>query len=393
VSVVDAVVVLIALVAAARGAARGLLGQVFEFGGGLVGLAAGAVLAPRVASLVTQGPGLAGALVALIFVLAGLSLGQVVGFTLGQRSGALARRARLGGVDALLGSVFGVVVTLVAFWLIGSLLVQGPSLDIARAVSRSRLLHAMNEVAEPPDVLASLTKYLDRSGFPSVYALGDVPRATGPIRLPSSKVARAAVTEAAPSTVRVTVDACGGRQLGSGWIAAPSTVVTNAHVVAGGGPVTVEERAGTHRASVVVFDPDEDVAVLHVPGLRGRPLPLDQRSRDRGAGGATLGYPGASDGVLRAHRAAVKRRINPTGYDIYGRHTVTREVYELNARVRQGDSGGPFVLSGGRVAGVVFAASTIDPNTGYALTAAQVADEIETGRRSARSVSTGRCTH
>jgi S1-C subfamily serine protease len=61
--------------------------------------------------------------------------------------------------------------------------------------------------------------------------------------------------------------------------------------------------------------------------------------------------------------------------------------------VRQGDSGGPFVLSNGDVAGVIFAASTTDGDIGYALTAGEVADEIETGSGRTEAVGTGRCTH
>ena len=392
-SFVDVVVLVVALVAAARGWGRGLLGQGFEFGGGLVGLVAGVIVAPRLTSLLTEGAGIAGAMVALLIVLAGLSAGQVLGFALGQRSGALARRARLGGVDAALGSVFGVVVTLVSFWLLGSLLVQGPSREIARALTRSRLLGTLNAVANPPNVLGSVTQYLDRSGFPRVFTVGDLPRASAPVRLPAGRVARRALAAAGRSTVQVTVEACGGRQLGSGWIAAPGTVVTNAHVVAGGGPVTVSDRGGAHSASVVVFDPDEDVAVLRVQGLEGDVLPLERRPLERGAAGATLGYPGDAGGSLTAGPAAVRDRITPTGYDIYGQRPVRREVYELRARVRQGDSGGPFVLGSGRVAGVVFAASTVDPATGYALTVAQVVDEIERGRRATAGVATGRCTH
>ena len=392
-TIVDLIVVVVAFVAAARGWGRGLLGQAFEFGGGLIGLLAGVVVAPRLTSLLTDGSGITAAMAALLIVLVGLSVGQVLGFALGQRSGALARRARLGGIDAALGSIFGAGVTLVSFWLLGSLLLQGPSREVARALSRSRLLRTMSAVAEPPNVLASVTKYLDRSGFPPVFSLGELPRASAPVRLPAGSVARRALASAGRSTVQVSVEACGGRQLGSGWIAAPGTVVTNAHVVAGGGPVTVADRGGVHPASVVVFDPAEDVAVLRAEGLEGDALPLQPRALDRGAAGATLGYPGSAGGTLEASPAAVRDRLTPTGYDIYGRAAVRREVYELQARIRQGDSGGPFVLGNGRVGGVVFAASTIDPNTGYALTIAQVADEIRRGRSSTQSVATGRCTH
>jgi S1-C subfamily serine protease len=357
-----------------------------------VGLVAGVALAPRVASRLTNDAGLEGAVIALVVVVLGLSVGQVVGFLVGQRSGALARKARLGALDAALGSVFGIGVTLVSYWLIGSLLSTGPVPEISRQLRRSDMLRAMTGVARPPDVLAYVRQYLDASVFPPVFA--GPPRMSGPVPLPPPGVARAAYRAAGPSTVHVSVEACGGNQLGSGWIAAPEAVVTNAHVVAGGADVTITTRAGSsRRGTVVLFDAAEDVAVVRVEGLEGPVLELEQRPLERGTAGATLGYPGADGESLKVHRAAVRARFTPTGYDIYSRDTVRREIYELRARVRQGDSGGPFVTRKGRVAGVVFAASTADPNTGYALTASQVVDEVQRGNGATAAVGTGRCTH
>jgi S1-C subfamily serine protease len=68
---------------------------------------------------------------------------------------------------------------------------------------------------------------------------------------------------------------------------------------------------------------------------------------------------------------------------------VIRSVYSLRGLVRPGNSGGPIVDSSGRVAGVVFAASVTDDDTGYALTADQVRDAAARGRRQRhRAVST-----
>ena len=59
-----------------------------------------------------------------------------------------------------------------------------------------------------------------------------------------------------------------------------------------------------------------------------------------------------------------------------------RDVYSLRGLVRPGNSGGPIVDSAGQVVGVVFAASVTDDDTGYALTADQVADAAAEGRAS-----------
>ncbi|MFN2490239.1 MAG: MarP family serine protease [Actinomycetota bacterium] len=390
--IADVVVFLLAVAAALRGWRRGVLGQAFEFGGGLIGLFAGVAFGPRVAAAVTRGGGVEGALIALAVVLVGLSVGQVIGYLLGQRSGALARRVRLGVVDSALGSLFGVGVTLVSYWLLGSLLVLGPIPSLAHQLRRSEVLRTMNDLGEPPDLLAYVRQYLDASDFPQVFV--GFPPATRPVDLPANRFARRALRAAGDSTVRIIVPACGGTQLGSGWIAAPQTVVTNAHVVAGGDDVTVEDLDGSNPGTVVLFDPGLDIAVIKAAGLEGASLPLETAPLERATSGATLGYPGDANGVLKAHPAAVQRLIEEArGLDIYGRDIVSREVYELTAKVRQGDSGGPFVIEGRRVAGVVFAASTSAGDTGYALTGAEVADEVERGISATAPVATGRCTH
>jgi S1-C subfamily serine protease len=179
--------------------------------------------------------------------------------------------------------------------------------------------------------------------------------------------------------------------LGSGWVAAETAVVTNAHVVAGGGNITVQDTAGEHSGQVVLFDSGTDIAVIQTDGLAGSPLELQTTAVPRGTGGATLGFPGGGD--IEAHAAAIQNGYDARGLDIYGRSTVIRSVYELRSPVRQGDSGGPFVLPNGAVAGVVFAASTTDSNTGYALTGGEVADEVREGIGDSAPVNTGQCTH
>lgn len=393
VNLVDAAVVIFTGFAAYRGWHRGFVGQLFEFGGGFLGLIAGVALGPRVAGIFTDRASPSAALIAIAVVFVMLSIGQAIGYLAGHRFGVIARNAKLGAFDSAFGSGLSVTVTLIAFWLIGSLFVSGPSKELARELRKSASLKFMNGIMPaPPDVLAYIRQYLDTSGFPQVFA--GLPRPVGePAKLPSEREAIAAGRRAQDSMVRVVVPACGGTQLGSGWIAADATVVTNAHVVSGGDDVTVQDRAGDHQGTVVIFNSREDVAVIHVEGLAGPSLALETEIKARDTKGATLGYPGARNGRLVIKRAAVQAQYTAVGKDIYGRRNAERDVYELHAKVRQGDSGGPFVLTNGDVAGVVFAAATTDDRTGYALTAAEVEDEIDDGTGKTSEVSTGGCTH
>lgn len=391
-NIVDAIFIALVAFAAFRGWRSGFLRQAFEYGGGFVGLLIGVAVGPRVASMFTDDAGVKGALIALVVVFIGLSLGQAIGFVVGHRFGEVAERNKLETADSVLGAALGIGITIVSFWLLGSVLVKGPSKDVAKALHRSSTLRYVNNVLpRPPNVFAYIEQYLNTSGFPQVFA--GFPRSVGPpVKLPSNELAQRAIAAAQASTVRVVVPACGGVQLGSGWVAAPSTVVTNAHVVAGGDDVTIEDSSGEYPGTVVLFDPKTDVAIIRVEGLAGTPLELDDADKERGTTGATLGFPGAAGGKMIVHRAAIQAKYSASGRDIYGRAIVEREVYEIRARVRQGDSGGPFVLPNGDVAGVIFAASTTDDDTGYALTGDEVADEVAEGSNSTEPVRTGNCT-
>lgn len=391
-NLVDVGAILIGILAAYRGWRRGFLGQLFELGGGFIGLIVGVSLGPTIADALTDGRGIGAALISIFTVLVGVSIGQTIGFLIAHRSSGAIERAKLTELDSGLGAGFGVLVWIVSFWLIGSLLVSGPSRSLAQALEQSTLLRATNNVfPEPPNVLAYLKQYLDTSGFPQVFA--GLPRLTEPVDLPTQRQARRAVRAGRDSTVRVALNACGGIQLGSGWVLDEDSIVSNAHVVAGGENVTVQQLDGTETSGrVVLFDPRTDVAVIHAPGITGPPLPLETEAQERGTIGAALGFPGDQGGEFDPQPAAVQASYEATGRDIYGRSLVTREVYELRSDVRQGDSGGPFVLSNGRVAGVVFAASTTDRDVGYALTGAEVVDELQEGGGRTEPVGTGSCT-
>ena len=129
-------------------------------------------------------------------------------------------------------------------------------------------------------------------------------------------------------------------QEGSGWIAAPGFVVTNAHVVAGEKATKVQDAPGRiDRRTVIAFDPVHDVAVLDVPALAARPLPMANGAV--GNVGAVYGHPGG--GALRASPARVGDEILAVGTDIYRTGSSRRHVYVLAAKLAPGDSGGALV--------------------------------------------------
>jgi S1-C subfamily serine protease len=388
VNLLDVILLALVVLAAVSGYRRGALIQVLAYGGLVAGLVIGALLAPAIASLVHADAAQAGVAVAIVLGAAGV--GNALGWLAGGYVRAHARRTRFGAADAAGGSIVSTIAVALAIWFLAFTLVNGPFPTLAGEIRGSAVVRVIDRaMPRPPSVLGQVRKLFDRFGFPQVFS-GLPPAPAGPVDWPSGAQASNAVAAAQASMVRIVGPACGEVQSGSGFVVGPNEVVTNAHVVAGVGAPQVQSPAGqTQTGAVVLFDPDADLAVLRVPQTPGPPLRLLAGQAERGDGGAILGFPGGGD--LHGERAAVRRPIDAVGRDIYGEHTVVRKVYELQASVEPGDSGGPFVLPGGRVAGIVFAASTTDAGVGYALASTSALGDIRRAAALTTPVGTGAC--
>src|SRR5690606_27080309 len=141
-----------------------------------------------------------------------------------------------------------------------------------------------------------------------------------------------------PSVTRINgvAPSCQKALEGSGFVVAPERVMTNAHVVAGTAAVTVDAASGPVDASVVLFDPAVDVAILAVPGLRAEPLACAERAAEGGEDATVLGYPGGWP--YTASAARIRETLDLQGPDIYRSGTVEREVYTVRGNIRQGNS-------------------------------------------------------
>lgn len=386
-NLVDLFIVVVIVLAAAHGLTQGAALQVLSFGGFWVGLLVGAALAPVFSGFVSSSFGTA--FVSLLTFLGFALVGGAIGRYAGTHAWGALQRRRLGAPDSVIGAAVAVLAALAAVWLVAILLTAGPTPNVARAVNDSAIVRALTERLPPaPSVFSRLQGFISTTPFPRVFE-GLEPIPAGPVDVPGDPVVQAAVQAAGASTVRVSGLGCGGIQTGSGFVAGPGLVVTNAHVIAGIDAPQVEDRNGSHRATAVLFDPNLDVAVLRTSGLAGGPLPILRGDVGRGQGGAVLGYPGGAG--FGAGPAAVLREFSAVGRDIYGRAITRRNVYQLQASVRQGNSGGPFVRQDGTVLGVIFAASTSDQNVGYALTSLEVVSRVDQAGASTTEVDTGPC--
>ncbi|HEX9122746.1 MAG TPA: MarP family serine protease [Actinomycetota bacterium] len=384
----DVLLLVLIGLAAYSGFRRGALLQVLSYGGLAVGLVVGALLGPSLASLARSHAMQAGIAVAVLLGAGGI--GNALGWALGGWVRARARRSAFGPVDAGGGMLVSVVAVLLATWFVALNLVNGPFPTVAAQIRGSAIVRGLDaSLPRPPSLLAEIRGFFNRYGFPDVF-VGLPPAPAGPVQPPTAAEARQAFRAAEESTVRIVGQACGEIQSGSGFVVADHYVVTNAHVVAGvEAPEIQVQGGGSEPGTTVLFDPRTDLALLYVQNVPGPSLDLDRDLVERGATGSVLGYPGG--GSLRGDAAAVRGSIDAVGRDIYGKGTVQRQVYELQTSVIPGDSGGPFVLVDGTVAGVVFAASTTDPSVGYAIASTEVLPRLNRTAGGTAAVSTGPC--
>ncbi len=387
-NLLDVFVVLLAILAGVNGFRRGAALQLTAYAGLIAGLLAGALLAPVLADLM-ESP-FAQAMIALSTLLVLAAIGDGIGWFIGSRIWAIARQSSFRAFDSAVGSIVAVAAVLLTVWFLGVNLANGPVPGLARQIRGSTVVRTLDHaLPRPPSLISGVRQFLNRFNFPEVFA--DLPPApAGPVKGPSRGQAAAAADQAKASTVRILGEACDVIQEGSGFVAASNYVVTNAHVVAGvTAPQVQQQNGGSQTATPVLFDPKLDIAVLRIGSNPAPPLALTDSTESRGAAGAVLGYPGG--GSLTFQPAAVRRELDAVGRDIYGRSLVRRNVYELQTVVRPGNSGGPFVLTNGDVAGVVMAASTTDSRIGYAVTSPEVLPLVQAAQGRTQRVSTGPC--
>ena len=389
----DVVLVVAALLFAVSGYRQGFVVGVLSFIGFLGGGVLGARLAPAVAA---TGPleELPRTAVGLVVVFVAATLGQVVATVVGAavRKRLTWRPARQ--VDAFAGAAVSVVSLLLVSWLVGRAVASSPYEALSSQVQRSVVLGAVDGLV--PDagrrLFTSLRDLVDERGFPEVFQDLRRPDVTDVAPPDPALAASRAVRVARPSVLKITGEAtdCGKRIEGSGFVYAPERVMTNAHVVAGVSEPMVEvAKDELLAATVVLFDPGRDLAVLAVPGLTRPALVFNTETAEPGAGAIVVGYP--KDGPFRPNSARISADQDARGLDIYGEQTVVREIYALRGLVEQGNSGGPLLDLQGRVYGVVFAAAADDKNVGYALTAQEVASQAAAGAAATGRVSTRTC--
>lgn len=373
----DIAVLAVAFVAAISGWRSGALGSLLSFVGVMLGAVAGVLLAPHI---VTQLSSDRAKLFASLFLILGLVvIGEVAGVVLGRAVRGAIRNGTLRFFDSVIGMAVQLVVVLVAAWLLATpLTASAGQPNLAAAVRGSRVLADVNQYAPPwlKTVPKRLLSLLDNSGLPQVLEpFSRTPVAA--VATPDAALANnpvVAATEPSVVKIRAIASSCQKVLEGTGFVLSPDRVMTNAHVVAGANNITVETNGNPYDATVVSYDPTVDIAILSVANLPPGPLAFAEEPAKPGGDALVLGYPGG--GGFMATPARIREIIELSGPDIYRNATVNRQVYTIRATVEQGNSGGPLVDLNGKVLGVVFGAAVDENDTGFVLTASEVASQL-----------------
>ncbi|MGV0426259.1 MarP family serine protease [Corynebacterium pyruviciproducens] len=366
---------------------QGAFASVLSAVGVVSGIVLSAALLPLVSNY-TANPTLTLLLgIGVMVLIAGI--GNLLGGLAGSRLRQSIRTRTAMTVDSLLGAVFQVFALLLVVWFVATPLVGRVTGPVGEGLSNSRVLTAVDQLTPPviDNLPACLAATLSESGLPPLVSPFTGAREVEPPNILIDDTAM--VDRVRPSVVYVLADApqCSRRLMGSGFVISPDTILTNAHVVAGTDTVHVETVNGTVEATVVFYDPDTDLAVLHSAGLDLPALQWAEDAASTGDDAVVMGFP--EGGPFEARPVRIRDKIIVNGPNIYATTRVDREAYSLRGTIRHGNSGGPLLTTDGDVLGVIFGTAVDESETGYALSADEVISTI--GEFSTAAVDTGAC--
>lgn len=380
---IDVCIVAFAIFALLRGAETGLVRQIAVLAGTILGVIIGSVIANAFhTSPLTS--------LALVVVSVGFLSG--IGESLGTKLAHAIIKMKLAVFNHIAGAATGLVSCLLIVWLGASFASAIPSPQLQSDIRDSSITAWLDDSLPPAShVIGWLDRSLAQTNLPAIIQQVEPPKApntTG--TLPQSSEFSRVLALYKHSVVEIEGRTCGGIGVGSGFIADKNIVITNAHVVAGMRNPYITDSNGRHRAVVIGFNDDLDIAILRTDSLAGTPIPLHSDIVTAGTPAIAIGYPGG--GPQKASPAIIIDQFTATGRDIYDESASTRDLYSLQADIQQGNSGGPLLDTSGRVIAVIFAKSTTYEQVGYAITMPAIIQELVAARERPTAKDNLRCT-
>ncbi len=387
----DIILIAFGIFIVSSGWRRGLIVSVLS----LVGLFAGAWLGRSLVDIV-NGASTTSSLTRTALSATALFLGMGFGSALGGFIGARIRKIFSWSPVRFLDNGSGALVSLAAWsivaWFMATTLLAAPMSPLTSMLTESKVVTAIDQYLpnQVRDGVESVRIYISNSDLPS--SIGEVLLAPAVEPPDVSSIAEPAIAAALDSVVKVegTALECSTRITGSGFVIGQDLIITNAHVVAGitNPTVRVKGKGKAFEGVVIYFDPANDVALIRTVNFPSVALRISD-PLVRGQGAVVAGFPGG--GPLTLIPARVRSVLESSDTDIYGKNTVSRQIYALSADIKHGDSGAPMFALDGSVAGLVFASSAVDAQTGYALTASEFMIAVNGVNSATQAVDTGKC--
>lgn len=378
---IDVVIVLLGVLALFRGAETGMVRQATTF----LGLVSGLLIGSGLSKLVDGG-----ALTALVLILIAISITTAISEFIGRHVAQAVIKIRLQPVNRTLGAGIGLAGMLLLVWLGASLVGGLPSTTAKTAVRDSKIIAWLDQSLPPSTtVLAWISDSLAQTTLPDVIQQFELTPPDTTATLPASSAFSPVLNQYSMSVVEIEGRSCGGIGVGSGFVAGDNIVITNAHVVAGMRYPYVSDGNGRHKAEVIGFNPDLDIAVLRVSNLAGSSIPLAVSDIQAGTQAIAVGFPGG--GPQKASPSVVLETLRARSKDIYNESTTLRTIYTIKSDIEPGNSGGPLIDTSGTVIGVIFAKSTTYDQVGYAIAMPAVMQELETALQNQAAKDNLRC--
>jgi len=389
----DLALVVLAAAFAVSGYRQGFIVGSLSFIGFVGGAVLGAEFGPSISRAIVGGQTQQDVVAVVLLVCAAI-IGQFVASSIGAALRQTVTSPSSTILDSIGGAAVSVLSMLLIAWAIGSVLTASSFPVVVGQVDNSVVLGTMDRImpSQAKTMFGDFRRLLSSGPFPQVFS-GIGAAHLFAVAAPDPAVLTSPGYVAATTRVvkvQGTATTCDRSIEGSGFVYAPHHVMTNAHVVAGVDQgLTVTTINGTpYHAKVVLYDPQVDIAVLYVPGLNLTPLSFDDQGQ-AGAEAVVAGYP--LDQPFNQQPARIGGTQDAVGPDIYQTGTVDRQIFEIRALVRPGNSGGPLLSPSGTVYGVVFAAAVNASDTGFALTASEVAADARAGADQTSQTNTESC--
>lgn len=378
---IDFLITLVVILVTARGMEIGFVRQAASLGGLVVGLFASSY----VASHIDGHP-----MISLVIISIGV-LGAIIGSEyVGVKVKKALHASSVNKVDRFFGSIAGAGISLIFVWFCVGVLPSMPSTALRVSVRDSKIVNWLDATLPPTtSIVGWLEKSFEQTKIPEIVSELDPSTSIPNTEIPAIAKFQDVVDTSRDSIVKIEGRSCSGIGVGSGFVAAPNYIITNAHVVAGMRHPYIQDENGRLKTNVVAFDPDNDIAVLRTDRIEGKSLSLTRKQINIGVQGVALGYPGGKS--FTAQPGVIVDRFTALGRDIYNEKPVKREVYALKATIEPGNSGGPFMGQNGEVIGLIFARSTTNEKVGFALSTPAVKDLLDKAQTRPSDAGSLRC--